>query len=136
MVTTISDIQCYSFLFFVSLITTFLIRSILSKPTKVTTNSHLLPSPQALPIIGHLHLLGPSLYKSLHNLSTKYGPLLYISALVHHTAYLFLQPLLLLKYSNPKTLPLLLGQDLPFLTSYSMELQGLSLLHMLITGGS
>ncbi|XP_050284003.1 cytochrome P450 705A22-like isoform X2 [Quercus robur] len=78
MVTTISDIQCYSFLFFVSLITTFLIRSILSKPTKVTTNSHLLPSPPALPIIGHLHLLGPSLYKSLHNLSTKYGPLLYL----------------------------------------------------------
>ncbi|KAK7846992.1 beta-amyrin 24-hydroxylase [Quercus suber] len=78
MVTTISDIQCYSFLFFVSLISTFLIRSVLSKPTKVTTNSHLLPSPPALPIIGHLHLLGPSLYKSLHNLSTKYGPLLYL----------------------------------------------------------
>jgi cytochrome P450 len=73
----ITDIQCYSFLFVVSsLISTLLIRSIFNKPTGL----HLMPSPPALPIIGHLHYLffTPSLYSSLHRLSTKYGPLLYL----------------------------------------------------------
>lgn len=75
-----TDIQCYSFLLiFVSLISTLLIRSIFNKPNKPTTGRlHLPPSPPALPVIGHLHLLTPSLYKSLHRLSTKYGPLLYL----------------------------------------------------------
>ncbi|KAK4606348.1 hypothetical protein RGQ29_000548 [Quercus rubra] len=35
------------------------------------------PSPRALPIIGHLHLLGPLLYHSFHDLYSKHGPLLY-----------------------------------------------------------
>ncbi|KAK9205392.1 hypothetical protein WN943_015659 [Citrus x changshan-huyou] len=34
------------------------------------------PSPWALPIVGHLHLLGPSLHHSFHKLSTRYGPLM------------------------------------------------------------
>ena len=74
---TMTDIQCYSFLiFFVSLISTLLIRSIFNKPTGL----HLMPSPPALPIIGHLQYLffTPSLYNSLHRLYTKYGPLLYL----------------------------------------------------------
>jgi hypothetical protein len=73
-----TDIQCYSFLiFFVSLISTLLIRSIFfNKPNNPTAGLHLPPTPPALPIIGHLHLLTPSLYKSFHRLSTKYGPLL------------------------------------------------------------
>ncbi|KAE8038260.1 hypothetical protein FH972_010788 [Carpinus fangiana] len=73
----ITDIQCYFFLFVVSsLISTLLIRSIFNKPTGL----HLMPSPPALPIIGHLQYLffTPSLYNSLHRLSTKYGPLLYL----------------------------------------------------------
>ena len=36
------------------------------------------PSPRALPIIGHLHLLGPLLHHSFHDLSSKHGPLLYL----------------------------------------------------------
>ncbi|KAH9781906.1 cytochrome p450 [Citrus sinensis] len=36
------------------------------------------PSPWALPIVGHLHLLGPSLHHSFHKLSTRYGPLMSI----------------------------------------------------------
>ena len=36
------------------------------------------PSPWALPIVGHLHLLGPSLHLSFHKLSTRYGPLMSI----------------------------------------------------------
>ncbi|KAJ4839297.1 hypothetical protein Tsubulata_021891, partial [Turnera subulata] len=36
------------------------------------------PSPLALPIIGHLHLLKDSLHKSLQSLSSKYGPILYL----------------------------------------------------------
>ncbi|TXG55803.1 hypothetical protein EZV62_017116 [Acer yangbiense] len=35
-------------------------------------------TPPALPIIGHLHLLTPALYNSFFNLSSKYGPLLYL----------------------------------------------------------
>ena len=39
-------------------------------------HKNLPPSPSLkLPIIGHMHLLGPLLHQSFHNLSTKYGPL-------------------------------------------------------------
>lgn len=72
------DVQCYSFLFFASLVSTLLIWLIFHKPNKPTTSLHLPPSPPALPIIGHLHLVTPSLYKSLHRLSSQYGPLLYL----------------------------------------------------------
>ncbi|KAE8038976.1 hypothetical protein FH972_011433 [Carpinus fangiana] len=37
--------------------------------------SKLPPSPMALPIIGHFHLLGPLIHHSLHHLSLRYGPL-------------------------------------------------------------
>lgn len=36
------------------------------------------PSPRALPIIGHLHLLGPLIHHSFHELSSRYGTLLYL----------------------------------------------------------
>nr|POE78346.1 cytochrome p450 [Quercus suber] len=45
---------------------------------KTKTPLNLPPSPPALPINGHLPLLGPSLFQSFHNLSNKYGPLLYL----------------------------------------------------------
>ncbi|PQQ00644.1 licodione synthase [Prunus yedoensis var. nudiflora] len=39
------------------------------------THLHLPPSPFALPIIGHYHLLGPLIHRTFHNLSLRYGPL-------------------------------------------------------------
>ncbi|XWS25555.1 hypothetical protein CRYUN_Cryun27aG0078100 [Craigia yunnanensis] len=36
------------------------------------------PSPPALPIIGHLHLLKEPVHRTLHGLSEKYGPILYL----------------------------------------------------------
>ncbi|KFK25089.1 hypothetical protein AALP_AA8G064400 [Arabis alpina] len=36
------------------------------------------PSPIALPIIGHIHLLGPIAHQALHKLSIRYGPLMYL----------------------------------------------------------
>ncbi|XP_050224676.1 cytochrome P450 93B2-like [Mercurialis annua] len=39
---------------------------------------HLPPTPFRIPIIGHLHLLGPLMHQSLHKLSSTYGPLIYL----------------------------------------------------------
>ncbi|KAI3934086.1 hypothetical protein MKW92_029804 [Papaver armeniacum] len=36
------------------------------------------PSPLALPIIGHMHLIGSVPYRSFHKLSIQYGPLIYL----------------------------------------------------------
>ncbi|KAL5714090.1 hypothetical protein ACHQM5_016098 [Ranunculus cassubicifolius] len=42
------------------------------------TNRNLPPSPFALPIIGHLHLLKKPFYRSLQTLSSRYGPILFL----------------------------------------------------------
>ncbi|XP_075646991.1 cytochrome P450 705A20-like [Castanea sativa] len=73
-----TDTQYYFLCFILSFISIFLLKPFFKKPSKTKTSLHLPPSPPALPIIGHLHYLGPSLYKSLTKLSTKYGPLLYL----------------------------------------------------------
>lgn len=36
------------------------------------------PSPPALPILGHLHLLGANVHRDMHALSLKYGPLFHL----------------------------------------------------------
>lgn len=48
-----------------------------SKTTK-SSSSHLRlpPSPPSIPLLGHLHLLSPSLHKSFSALASKFGPLL------------------------------------------------------------
>ncbi|TKY68162.1 steroid 17alpha-monooxygenase or 17alpha-hydroxyprogesterone aldolase [Spatholobus suberectus] len=65
------------FLFFLSLILTYTI--FFTTTSKTTSNNlHLPPSPPSIPLIGHLHLLTPSLHKSLQTLSSKHGPLLHL----------------------------------------------------------
>lgn len=73
-----SNNQYYAMCLVLWFFLTLVVKSLFKKPLTRTNPLHLPPSPPALPIIGHLHLLGPSLYKSSHNLSTKYGPLLYL----------------------------------------------------------
>ncbi|ESR55072.1 hypothetical protein CICLE_v10023526mg, partial [Citrus x clementina] len=54
----------------------FLLSALVLKAIK--NSGRLPPSPWALLIVGHLHLLGPSLHHSFHKLSTCYGPLMSI----------------------------------------------------------
>ncbi|KAI9169993.1 hypothetical protein LWI28_020805 [Acer negundo] len=79
MAITVDKDQYYLIFFFfillICLISSKLYQQIFHKPT---THLNLPPSPPALPIIGHLHLLTPALYNSFFNLSSKYGPLLYL----------------------------------------------------------
>ncbi|CAK9159323.1 unnamed protein product [Ilex paraguariensis] len=63
----------YTILFLILLISTILLR-VLFKSRKPP----LPPSPTALPIIGHLHLLAPIPHLALHKLSKRYGPLIHI----------------------------------------------------------
>ncbi|PRQ44545.1 putative 3,9-dihydroxypterocarpan 6A-monooxygenase [Rosa chinensis] len=70
-----TEFQGYIILFLVWLVSTILVRTILAK---FRTNSRLPPSPMALPIIGHLHLLAPIPHQALHKLSNRLGPLVHI----------------------------------------------------------
>ncbi|KAJ6381010.1 hypothetical protein OIU77_029832 [Salix suchowensis] len=70
-----ADFQGYIILFLIWLVSTILVRAILNKKR---AKPHLPPSPFALPIIGHLHLLAPIPHQALHKLSTRYGPLIHI----------------------------------------------------------
>ncbi|KAK3008471.1 hypothetical protein RJ639_015278 [Escallonia herrerae] len=69
-----TDFQDYIILFLTWLISTILVRAFF----KWRTVNHLPPSPFALPIIGHLHLLAPIPHQAFHKLSTRYGPLIHI----------------------------------------------------------
>ncbi|XP_071691704.1 cytochrome P450 93B2-like [Rutidosis leptorrhynchoides] len=60
----------------VIIISSFLIYSLIAKQNKI--NRHLPPSPPSLPIIGHLHHLGPLIHQSFHKISTRYGPLIHL----------------------------------------------------------
>ncbi|KAJ9565318.1 hypothetical protein OSB04_001284 [Centaurea solstitialis] len=68
-----ADLQSYFILFIIWLISTFFIR-FLFKFTRAKPN--LPPTPFALPIIGHLHLLAPIPHQAFHKLSLKYGPII------------------------------------------------------------
>ncbi|KAL8494117.1 hypothetical protein ACS0TY_025053 [Phlomoides rotata] len=62
----------YVIYFLIWLISTIIIRSFFKK------TNHLPPSPLALPIIGHLHLVAPIPHQALAKLSSRYGPLIHI----------------------------------------------------------
>ncbi|GJR32294.1 cytochrome P450 93A3-like protein [Tanacetum coccineum] len=66
-----ADFQGYFFLFIIWLISTILIRKLFNS-TRAKRN--LPPSPFALPVIGHLHLLAPIPHQAFHKLSLRYGP--------------------------------------------------------------
>uniref|UniRef100_A0A803P655 Cytochrome P450 n=1 Tax=Cannabis sativa TaxID=3483 RepID=A0A803P655_CANSA len=57
------------------LVSTIVVRAIFSKSR---AKGRLPPSPSALPIIGHLHHIGPLPHQSLHKLSNQYGPLMHL----------------------------------------------------------
>lgn len=70
-----ADLKEYAFLLLIWLIPTILLRALFR-----TRNTSLrLPSPLALPILGHIHLLGPLLHQTLYKLSNQYGPLFGLS---------------------------------------------------------
>ncbi|MBA0808189.1 hypothetical protein Gohar_023946 [Gossypium harknessii] len=68
-VTTLSNIILCISIFLFALV----FKSIVQKRP---TSGNLPPSPPALPIIGHLHLLKEPFHRTLHQLSQKYGPIL------------------------------------------------------------
>ncbi|KAK1289160.1 Cytochrome P450 93A3 [Acorus calamus] len=61
--------------YFILLFTTIILLSILNK-SRSRKSDGLPPSPPGLPIIGHLHLLGPLPHQSVHALSTRHGPII------------------------------------------------------------
>ncbi|XP_058089240.1 cytochrome P450 93A3-like [Magnolia sinica] len=71
-----SDLHFYAILFLIWLISTVLIRIIFSNSR--TRARHLPPGPIPLPIIGHLHLLGPIPHQAFHKLSKRYGSLIHL----------------------------------------------------------
>ncbi|XP_077214970.1 cytochrome P450 93A2-like [Tasmannia lanceolata] len=68
-----ADLLSFCTLFLVFLLTFLLVRTIFFKSR---TKVRLPPSPMSLPILGHLHLLGPLPHQAFYKLSTAYGPLL------------------------------------------------------------
>ncbi|XP_065856385.1 cytochrome P450 93A3-like [Euphorbia lathyris] len=62
-------------LFLIWLVSVIVIRAILNK---FQAKPNLPPSPLALPIIGHLHLIAPIPHQAFHKLSLRYGPLIHL----------------------------------------------------------
>ncbi|KAM3691771.1 hypothetical protein ACB098_08G037500 [Castanea mollissima] len=69
----ILELTSYVILFFLLPLLLFTIRN-----QTWFSKQRLPPSPRALPIINHLHLLGPLIHHSFNDLSSKHGPLLYL----------------------------------------------------------
>ncbi|KAJ0026103.1 hypothetical protein Pint_06943 [Pistacia integerrima] len=57
------------------LLSTLILKTLFSFCSK---NYKLPPSPFALPVVGHLHLLSPFMHHSFHMLSSRYGPLIHL----------------------------------------------------------
>ncbi|XP_008461264.1 cytochrome P450 705A22-like [Cucumis melo] len=75
MTETNTYILCFIFCFISTLLLQYFFHR--SKTTKPSSSLRRLPpSPPSIPLLGHLHLLSPSLHKSFTALSSKFGPLL------------------------------------------------------------
>ncbi|MCO5608365.1 hypothetical protein L7F22_062574 [Adiantum nelumboides] len=61
-----------------SLLACLLVPTVLLLKAKIGRHLRLPPSPPALPILGHLHLLGSRPHQSLADLSRRHGPLMYL----------------------------------------------------------
>ncbi|KAJ4826687.1 hypothetical protein Tsubulata_043048 [Turnera subulata] len=79
MMTNITCFQ-YTFTFLVLWFVSVLFLHVLFKrqARQVSHGLHLPPSPPALPVIGHLHYITSVVFEGFHNVSVKYGPLLYL----------------------------------------------------------
>ncbi|XP_031247698.1 3,9-dihydroxypterocarpan 6A-monooxygenase-like [Pistacia vera] len=70
--------NCILFLILVSIISLLIVLWLIKTFTNSQATIRFPPSPPALPIIGHLHLLSTQLPKCLQTLSRRYGPLMQI----------------------------------------------------------
>ncbi|XP_008783087.3 cytochrome P450 93A3 [Phoenix dactylifera] len=69
------DLKSYAILSFIWILSMYVIHALFFKSR---TRFRLPPSPVALPIIGHLHLLAPIPHQALYKLSLRYGPLIHL----------------------------------------------------------
>nr|XP_043637440.1 cytochrome P450 93A3-like [Erigeron canadensis] len=82
-----ADFQTYFTIFMLWLIPTILIKFFLK-----SKKAHLIPpTPFAIPIIGHLHLIFPIPHQAMHKLSLRYGPI-YRLFLGSHTSFVVSTP--------------------------------------------
>ncbi|KAI9122005.1 hypothetical protein K1719_006694 [Acacia pycnantha] len=70
-----SNFPGYIQLFFIWLLSTILVGRILKTKQRKARRP---PTPLALPIIGHLHLLSPLPHRDFYNLSLRYGPIIHL----------------------------------------------------------
>ncbi|KAH7388092.1 hypothetical protein KP509_16G057000 [Ceratopteris richardii] len=74
-----NDINAFPFgPFFFSLIPFFLLCTLIPIVYLRRSRLRLPPGPPGLPAIGHLHLLGTEIHRSLWELSKRYGPLMFL----------------------------------------------------------
>lgn len=78
MATSTATVVDYCILFFLGIVSYLVLRLLIKQCTNSRATFRNPPSPLALPIIGHLHLLSSSLPKSFQDLARCYGPLMQI----------------------------------------------------------
>ncbi|XP_078174665.1 cytochrome P450 71A1-like isoform X2 [Carex rostrata] len=72
------DLSSLSITHYLLILTIPILLLIYTQTTPSNPNLSLPPSSPRLPLLGHLHRIGNHPYRSLHNLSTCYGPVMYL----------------------------------------------------------